>query len=220
MTFESIVDDLVALFDVTTTKASAVVNDRLQDFATRSTALRAITSLGTTTSGTSSYALAANVVKVFKIKVAYTSGTINYEGTETIEALWDIDAGTATVSDSDSSYWFVLEPDSDVDATTDKLRLYPTPGETSAEITGLVALRPAVITYATATALPIPTDVHDALKEGSKAVLFSEEGREDEAAVPDAKYEQGIRDMRAGVEKRGKGSGRHRLRVAGYDLPR
>lgn len=219
-TFESLADDLVALFDVSQAKAVAVLNDRLQDFVTRSTALRAIVSLGTTTSGTATYALAANVVKVFKVKITYAAGQRNYEGSETVEALWDLDAGAAEVTDTDSAYWFVVEPDTDALATTDSLRLYPTPGESGKAITGLVALRPAALTYATATALPIPTDVHDALKEGSKAVLYRDEGREDLATVPDLKYEQGIRDVFSGVQKRGKGMGGHRIRVAGYDHPR
>jgi hypothetical protein len=220
MTFETIVDDLVALFDVTPTKAVAVVNDRLQDFVTRSTALRAQSTLGTTTSGTASYTLAANIVKVFKVKVDYDAGQINYEGSETLEDMWDLDAGTSEVTDTTTAYWYVVEPDTDALATTDSLRLYPTPSESGATITGLVALRPAVLTYATATALPIPTDVHDALKEGSKAVLYRDEGRDDLATTPDLKYEQGIRDVLSGVQKRGKGMGGHRIRVAGYDYQR
>jgi hypothetical protein len=220
MTFEQVVDVLRAQFDVTQTKAVDTVNDRLQDFVTRSTALRAIVSLGTTTSGTAAYALAANVAKVFKVKVTYAAGQVNYEGSETLEDLWDLDAGTSQVTDSETAYWFVIEPDSDALVTTDNLRLYPTPGESGKTITGLVALRPAVLTYATATALPVPTDVHDAIVEGSKAVLYREDGREDLATVPDVKYEQGIRDVLSGVQKRGKGMGGHRIRVAGYDHPR
>jgi hypothetical protein len=220
MTFDDVVDSLTSLFDVTTTKAAAVTNDRLQDMVTRSTALRAITSLGTTVNGTTSYALAANVAKIFKAWVAYTAGTAVYEGTETIEDLVDLDAGLADVVDTDTAYWVVIAPDADALATTDNFRLYPTPAESAKTITGLVALRPAVLTYGSASALPIPTETHRDLLEGAKAVLYAEEGREDEAAVPDAKYEQGIKELLAGVERRGKGSGSHRIRVVGYDLNR
>lgn len=218
MVFEDIVDRLTALFDVTQARAVAVANDRLQDFVARSTSLRAIKSLGTTTSGTTSYALDPTIVKILEAKVAYTAGTVIYEATETIEDLWGLDAGTAQAQ-SDAA-WVVLEPDADSTATTDNFRLYPTPGESSKTITGLVALRPAVLTYSSNTALPVPTDVHQDLLEGCKAVLYAEEGREDEAAVPDAKYEAGIKDFAKGVEKRGKGSGGHRMRVRGYDLRR
>jgi hypothetical protein len=62
--------------------------------------------------------------------------------------------------------------------------------------------------------------VHDALTEGSKAVLYRDDGREDLAQVPDLKYEQGIRDVLSGVQKRGKGMGGHRIRVSGYDYQR
>lgn len=219
MTFEALVDRLTSLFDVTQQRAVDVANERLTRMVVESTAIRAIISLGTTTNGTTSYTLASNVAKVLKIRVDYTAGTAIYEGQETIEDLWDIDAGIAEPSSTDA-YWFVVEPDTDTDATTDKLRLYPTPGETGKAISGLVALRPATLTYSTNTALPIPIDVHNNLLDGAKAELFDEEGRQDEAAKHEASFQDGIRILKRQVESRGKGSGGHRMRVRGYDLAR
>jgi hypothetical protein len=74
-----------------------------------------------------------------------------------------------------------------------------------------------VFVYGDASALPIPTDVHDSLIEGAKAKLYRDEGRTDESAVPMSEYERGIVDLRAGVEKRGKAAST-RMRVRGYDL--
>lgn len=216
MTFESIVDDLVALFDVTQAKAVAVLNDRLQDMVARSTALRAVTVIDTTVADQTSYALDPTIVKVFKVWTDDGTTTTTYEGSSTLEDFIDLTAAQATTCGN----LYVTEADSDSSVTTDNLRLYPAPSTTGLDINGLVALRPAVLTYATATALPIPTDSHDNLREGSKAVLYREEGQENLAATPDGKYEQGIRELLEGVQARGKGSGRHRMRVAGYDFNR
>lgn len=218
MTFEALVDRLVAQFDVTQAQAVAIANERLSQMAVESTAIRAIISLGTTTSGTSSYTLASNVAKILKAQVPYTAGTTVYEGSETLENLWDVDAGLAEAPDD--AAWVVIEPDTDTDATTDKFRLYPTPGESGKTISGLVALRPAALTYVTATVIPIPVNAHAALLDGAKAELYDDEGRQDEAAKLEASFQDGIRVLKKEVTSRGKGSGRHRIRVAGYDLAR
>lgn len=212
MTFESIVDDLVSLFDVTQARAVAVLNDRLQDMVARSTALRAIKSLGTTVVDQASYTLDPTVVKVLKVYTVDGTDTTTYEGSSTLEDFIDLTADNAETCGN----LYVTEPDADSSVTTENLRLYPAPDTAGLTITGLVALRPAVLTYASATALPIPTDSQDNLKEGAKAVLYREEGREDLAATPDGKYEQGIRELLEGVQKRGKGSSRHRMRHVNY----
>jgi hypothetical protein len=212
MTFETIVDDLVALFDVTQAKAVAVVNDRLQDMVARSTALRALKSLGTTVAGQASYSLDATVVQVHKVYIVNGTETTLYEGSATLEDFIDLTAAAADTCGN----WYVTEPDTDSSALTENLRLYPAPDTGGLTITGLVAIRPATLTYATATALPVPADVHDSLKEGAKAVLYAEEGRQDEAAPSVVQYETGIVDLRKGVEKRGKGTGSHRMRHTNY----
>jgi hypothetical protein len=213
-TVESIVDDLRAEFDVTQAKALAVLNDRLQDLVTRSTALRAVKSLGTTVAAQTSYALDATIVKVLKVWIVNGTETATYEGTSTLEDFVDLTADDVQTD----GRWYTVEPDSDSSMLTENLRLYPAPSTAGRTITGLVALRPAAVTYATATALPIPTDVHDSLYQGARAKLFEQESRQDEAAVPRAEYEQGIKDLLGGVQKRGKGSQGTRMRIRGYDL--
>jgi hypothetical protein len=104
--------------------------------------------------------------------------------------------------------------------TTDNLRLYPAPGEAGKAITGLVALRSATITYGSSTALPIPVNTHEHLLAGCKAELSDEESRQDVSAKFEAVFQAGIARLRDDQTSRGKGSGRHRLRVAGYDLTR
>lgn len=220
MTFEGLVDRLVSLYDVSQTRAVDVANERLQRMATESKGIRSVKSLGTTTAGTSSYALDSTVIQVFKVKVAYSAGTINYEGVVSLEDLWDLDNETAEVADTDSAYWFAIEADTDSSQATDNLRLYPTPQESSKTITGLVALQPATLTYSSSTALPIPLDVHEHLLAGCKAELLDEESRQDESAKLEGVFQAGIVKLRDRVQERGVGSGRHRIKVSGYDLTR
>jgi hypothetical protein len=220
MNFDELVTRLTGLYDVTTTRAAEVANERLQRMVAEAKSLRAIKSLGSTVAAQTSYTLDPTVVHVYKVKVAYTAGQINYEGTESIDALWDIDAGVAEASDPDSAYWFAIEADSDSLQTTDNLRLFPAPGEAGKAITGLVALRPATITYGGSTALPIPVNTHEHLLAGCKAELSDEEERQDVSAKFEAVFQAGIARLRDDQTSRGKGSGRHRLRVAGYDLTR
>lgn len=215
MTFEALVDRLTALFDVTQAHAVDVANERLADLATKSTAIRAVISLGTTTSGTSSYTLASNVVKIIQAKATYSAGTVIYDGVVSIEDLWDTDVGDTTISGN----VIAIEPDSDTSATTDNFRIYPTPTESGKTITALVALRPATLTYTSGTALPIPVDQHPALLDGCKAELFDEEGRQDEAAKHDASFQLGVKALESQVNKRGKSTST-RMRLAGYDLTR
>lgn len=212
MTFEGLVDRLMSLFDVGQTRAVDVANERLGRMVAESTALRAVVSLGTTTANVASYTLASNVVKVLKV----TIGTSVYEGSATIEEFFDIAAGNATTD----GYFYAILPDSDADMNTESIQFYPAPSTTGMTISGLVALRPAVIVYASATALPIPVNVHPALLAGCEAELADEEGRQDEASKGEIDFAAGIKALEGVANGRAKGSGRHRPRIAGYDFPR
>jgi hypothetical protein len=216
MTFEALVTRLLSLHDVDQARAVDVANERLADMAAESKGIRAQISLGTTTSGTATYALAANIIQVYRATVAFTAGTVTYEATESIEALWDVVAGRAEAPPGE--YFCAVEPDTDLLQTTDYLRLYPAPDESSKTITGVVAVAPATIVYASATALPIPLDCHKHLLAGCRAELLDEESRQDESAKLEAVYQQGIRRLSARQKARGSGSGHHRMRVRGYDF--
>jgi hypothetical protein len=216
MTFEGLVDRLTSLFDVTQARAVDVVNERLSDMVTRSGALRAVVSLGTTVNGTASYTLAPNVVKILRAEVQFVSGTVEYLGVATLEDFWDVAAGRGEFNGG----VIAIEADSDSSATTDNFRLHPTPGVSGRTITGLVALRPATLTYTSGTALPIPIDLHSNLLAGAKAELFDDESRQDEAAKNEGEFEAGIKRLEFAVNKRGKGTQGTRMRMVGYDVRR
>lgn len=216
MTLEALVTRLTSLFDVSQQRAVDVANERLSDMVARSTALRAVVSLGTTVSGQASYSLASNVVKILKAEAQFTAGTVEYDSVATLEDLWEVAAGRSVINGA----VITIEADSDALMTTDNFRVYPAPSEAGIAVTGLVALRPATLTYGTATALPIPVDHHRRLLAGCKAELSDEEERQDAAAKWEQEFEQGVKLLEAAVNKRGAGSGGTRIRVSGYDFNR
>lgn len=221
MDFDGLCTRLTGLYDVTTTHAAEVANERLKRMVAEAKSLRAIKEIGTTVADQASYSLDPTVVQIIEAKVVYADGQVNYKGEVNISTLWDIDSGEAQVTNSDGyPYWVAIEPDSDSSMTTASFRLYPAPAEDGLEITGLVALRPATITYGSATALPIPTDVEEHLQAGCEAQLSSEEGRQDLAVGFEVTFQAGIRKLSGQEESRGVGSGGHRMRVSGYDFQR
>lgn len=209
-TFEATVDRLQSLFDCSQARAVDVVNERLSRMVSESESLQAMVSLGTTTAGTASYTLPSNVVNVLRVLI----GTQPYEGSESLEAFQDIDAGLA---DTDG-YFYAILPDADSDENTSSLRFYPAPSTTGTAISALVALMPSTLTYTSGTALPIPLDTHPHLLAGAKAELFDEEDRQDEAQKEEAVFAAGIAKLAKRVKDRAKGTGHHRMRMAGYDF--
>lgn len=219
MNFDTLCDRLVSLYDVGTTRAAEVANERLARMCAQAENIKALrTNLGPTVANQASYALAVDIVQVYRVRVAYTSGTVTFSGTETLDDIWDLEDGNATVPDGTNFY--VIEPDSDATGTTGNLRLYPTPTVAGAAISALVAVIPAVLTYGSETALPIPLDVHEHLLAGCKAELSDEDSRQDESGKWEIVFEAGIKRLSARENSRGKGTDRHRMGVVGYDLRR
>lgn len=219
MTFESLVDRLVSLFDVSQTRAVDVANERLQRMCAAAENIKALrTNLGPTVANQASYALAVDIVQVYRVRVAYTSGTVTFAGSGSLDDIWDLEDGNARVEDGTNFY--VIEPDADGTGTTGNLRLYPTPTVSGAAISAIVAVIPAALTYGSATALPIPLDVHEHLLAGCKAELSDEDERQDNSAKWESVFEAGVKRLEKRENSRGKGTDRHRMGVVGYDLRR
>jgi hypothetical protein len=218
MTFEQLCDRLTSLFDVSQSRAVEVSNERLSRMVGEAKSLRSLVNIGTTVASQATYALAATIVQVYRVSVPYSSGTVTYAGTETLDMLMDITSGTA-----ESRYeqaFYAVQPDADALQTTNNLYLSPAPSEAGKTITGICAILPATLTYASATALPIPLDLHTRLLAGCKAELSDEESRQDEAAKHEAVFEFGVRKLEARANSLARGSDRHRMRLVGYDTRR
>lgn len=216
MNFDDLCDRLTSLYDVGAVRAAAVANERLQRMCGAAKSIKTQTTLGTTVADQAAYAIPVNVVQIDRVRVAYTSGTVDFEGTEDLLSIWDLEAGNA--SDGCGGNWYVIEADTDGTGATDSLRLHPIPTEAGRTITGLVAIIPAVLTYGATSALPIPLDCHEHLLAGCKAELSDEDSRQDESAKFEAVFEAGVKRLSARENSRGKGGDRHRLRVGGYDF--
>lgn len=218
MTFEQLVDRLMSLHDCGQQRAVDVANERIARMAEESRAVRATVNLGSTVAGQTGYAVTDEIVQVFRVKAAYTAGTTLYQGTESRDALEDLQLGLATVSGCGQGHWYVFDPDSDDSAATSDLFLWPAPEESGVAITGRCAVIPDALSYTSGTALPFPRSLHDDLLAGCRATLLSEESRQDEAVGYESQFAAGVRKLEARERARGKGSDRHRLRMARYDF--
>jgi hypothetical protein len=163
--------------------------------------------------------LDATVVQVYRVTIAYSTGPVTYKGTESLDALMDLVTG-ATLDPGGDGRWYAVQPDTDSSQVTNNLYISPAPSEAGAPITGLCAILPATLAYASATALPIPLDVHPHLLAGCKAELSDEEGRQDEAMKFEGVFAQGTTTLERRANALAQGSDRHRMRVSGYDLSR
>lgn len=216
MNFDNLVDRLTSLYDVDTTTAANVVNERLGRMMVEAEAIRKLVTLATTTAGTAEYTLDPTIARVLKAKAVYSTGQVNYDGVSTVDELWMLDAANAT-SDRYGDAVFVVTPDSDSDETTSSIRFWPTPGETGVAITGIVVVRPATLTYGSSSPLPLDVNLHEYLLAGAKAELSDQDERQDESAKFEQVFSAGIARLAGAVAKRGKGSAVHRMRFAGYD---
>lgn len=200
MTLEQLVDRLVAQFGVTQATVLAVVNERQRDMAIRSRWLLSKKSLGTTTADTATYALPSGVSSVTDIVVGDDD---TYQG-----------VGLSEIERVSSGSYFAQSGSSTGGAL---LHLYPTPDESGLDIMSTAILAPSDQTYASATALVVPQEVHRHLHAGCRAELYVEaEDRPDLAASQEQVYEQGIVKLR-GLGRRVKG-GVSRVRVFPHDF--
>lgn len=216
MNFDTLVDRAVSLYDVSSTRASDVANERLQRMLGASKSLMKVATIGTTVAGQAAYPLDATIVTVKRVFVTYTSGVVTFEGTETLDSLTDLANGLATVYGC--SNFYTVAYDTDSSQVTNNLYLSPAPTEAGASITANCAVLPAAITYGSTTALPLPLDFHEHLLAGVKAELSDEDERQDSGAKFEGVYQAGITLLTKRQQGLGQGSDRHRMRMVGYDV--
>lgn len=218
MNFDALVDRLTSLYDVGQQRAVDVANERLSSMLGSSKSLRSLVNLGTTVAAQALYALPATVVEVYRLDIAYTTGTVTYKGTATLDELQDLASGAA--HDPGCGHWYATASDADATANTTNLYLSAAPTVAGATMTGNCAILPATLTYGAASALPIPVDCHRHLLAGCRAELSDEESRQDESAKFEVVFEAGVKRLEARENSRGTGSDRHRMRMSGYDYSR
>jgi hypothetical protein len=217
-TFETLVDELRTQFDCSQARAVEVANHALDLMLTEAEALEYLKTLGNTTSGTSTYSLTASIQKLKQIRVDYTAGTILYEAAPGgLRMLWDLDVGNLYANSNEA--YFAIVADTDDDATTSSFRLYPTPAESSKAMTGRYTGLPADLAYATATALPIPADTHDALLAGCRAEFYRRDEDNPNLAAPEQQvFETGVALLKKRINARGEGDAPIRAQLWGFEF--
>jgi len=217
-TFETLVDELRVQFDCSQTRAVEVVNHALDLMLTEAEAMEYLKTLGNTTSGTDTYSLTASIQKLKQIRVDYTAGTVLYEAAPGgLRMLWDLDVGNLYANSNEA--YFAVVPDTDDDATTGSLRLYPVPAESGEAMLGRYTGLPADLAYASNTALPVPADVHDALLAGCRAEFYRrDEDNPGLAATEQQAFEAGVALLRKRINARGEGDAPIRAQLWGFDF--
>lgn len=218
MNFDGLVDRLTSLYDVGTPRATDVANERLSSMLGSSKSLRGLVDLGTTVAGQALYALPSTVLEVYRLDVAYTTGTVTYKGTATLDELQDLASGAA--HDPGCGHWYTVAPDTDVSMNTANLYLSAAPTVAGAAMTGNCAILPPTIVYGLEAVIPIPIDCHRHLLAGCRAELSDEDSRQDESAKFEAVFEAGVKRLESRENSRGTGSDGHRMRMSGYDFGR
>lgn len=199
MNFDQLVDRLTAQFDATRATIELIVNERQRDMVIRARWLKAKRVLATTTSGTNTYVLPADVSSVEDVQV----GSSFYDPS----GLNDIERRT-------SGFWFAQTGDTNGVA---RVQLYPVPDATGTAITATAILSPSTIAYGSSAALTVPQEVHRHLHAGCRAELYVElEDREDLAASQEQVFEVGVVKLRS-LSKRVR-PGVSRVAVHGYDF--
>lgn len=221
MTVEQLVDRITAAFEVSQTTALAFFNERLARFIAESEYLMVTRSLGTTVANQTNYVLDTGItddqtlVDLSIVKITDSSGdTTLYKGVS-IEALWHVDASLAEVTSPAGEGVFAIDYQSDGDL---EIRLEPAPESAGLSIYGLFAQTPSTLTYATATAIPVPVDFHNHLLDGVRADCYDAEDRQEMSAKMEASFAQGIARAVKRKNSRGDGSGPHRMQCWGFDF--
>lgn len=211
-TFEEAVAQLrgpeAAGFGFSELQAGRLINQGVRDYASASEWIRAILDVGPAVADQKDYLLAANVVKVKRLRLG--SGPYSRQNLET---LWDLESGLVTLSGTGG----VFVPTFDEAGTDRLITLHPTPGieEVGLPIKALASIFPAA-DLSGSDAIPFPDDAWRGVLSAAKAIAY-----EDVDENPDqATYHRGIFEREAeDLKLRGNsqvGQGPVKFAVAGH----
>jgi hypothetical protein len=187
MTFDELVDRVVARFDCTQAEAAAWLNERHRRMVGESLWRLAETDFGPTVVNQSDYALPDSVENVAFLMLGADTDPLARIRPEDMALL----RSGGTLSGADQA--FAMYADA---VGVHKLRIWPTPTSV-VEIIGLTAIDPATMVYGAGASPVIPVQFHSYLKDGAFADGFEEiEARWDLAGPFEQRYETGIQKLR------------------------
>jgi hypothetical protein len=209
MTLDDIRSALTRQFDVDTSTADGWANEAYKQAAADAKWFVETVTIGSTTSGQASYSIPAGVIQLDSLFV----GGVEYSRVGEFD-LTDVASSNAFLSAPGGIYAQSYSASGD-----DQVSLLPTPDTSTAgrAITGKGVFIPSSLTSGSSPVFP--EDLHPLILEGALQIAYErEDERPDMAAAHAAKYQDGIRRLRARRLSRVRGRGPYRARVAGRDF--
>lgn len=192
MTFDDVVNRLLALFDTDQATAVSIANERQAQMIAEAEFRLAETNLGNTVAGQSDYNLPATVEDITYVLLG--ADTVPYMRASTKQML-GLRNGTMFI-DNPSEAPGAFAPYADATGVL-KVRIYPTPTVSGTPILAWSAIDAADTAYGTAAALQVPRKVHIELLDGCIAACYEQiESRWDLAQPHEQKYADGVEKLR------------------------
>ena len=189
MTFDAVVDRILAMFDTDQPTAVSFVNERHKRMIGEAEFRLAEHSLGNTVAGQSDYALADTVEHLRYLLIG--ADTEPYIRASEMQML-EIRSGRSSVEDAPGAFSMYFDS-----AGVEKVRINPTPSTSGTAIFGLAAIDPGDLTYGSSAVLLIPAHLHTYLLDGAIADGYEQvDNRWDLAAPHEQRYEVGIQKSR------------------------
>lgn len=213
MTLDEFTTQLTDLFDVSLSTAQSWAQESYRRAVTDAKWFTETASLGTTVAGQAEYDLPVTLVQLDSLFV----GGVEYGRVGEFD-LTDLNSENAFLSVARGVY-----AQTSSSSGTDQIRLFPTPDIASAgqAITGKGEFVPAdLVTGAGPGSSPVFTsDLHPVVLDGAIALGYLRtDERPDLAGVHEARYQDGIRKLRARKISRVRGRGPFRALIAGRDF--
>jgi hypothetical protein len=198
---------LTRQFDVDSTTADGWANESYKQAAADAKWFVETVSLGSTVAGQASYLIPAGVIQLDSLFV----GGVEYSRVGEFD-LTDVASSNAFLSSPGGIY-----AQSYSTSGEDQITLFPTPDANGKAVTGKGVFIPPSLT--TGASPVFPEDLHPLVLEGALQIAYErEDERPDMAAAHAAKYQDGIRRLRARRLSRVRGRGPYRARIAGRDF--
>lgn len=184
---------LQAIADLSDTEAKARLNQRHKEMVAKARALKETLTVGSTTAGTESYDVAAEVVELMSLKV---DGSLYDKVTP--DEMWDLQSGEAWIERGPLGVY----TDEYSASGTGRVTLYPTPTSTGLAIVGRGAVLPPDLVN-DGDFPSLPPDFHEDLVDAAWATtLRRDETRFDLWQSLEQQFENRIAELRRRLEDR------------------
>ena len=189
MTFDQLVDRVVAMFDTAPTEVTFWANQRHKRMVGEALYRLAELSLGNTVAGQSDYDLPEADIDIALLQVGADTEPYVRGG---VPEMVGLRAGTHSVNNAPGAFSIYADAAGDL-----KIRLNPTPTASGTAIIGWGVIESADLTYGSGAALLPPAHLHSYLLDGVIADAHAQiENRWDLAAPFEQRYELGIDKLR------------------------